>query len=1265
MRERVCKNCGGREYEVVGQNMVKCMFCGTLYVDEHSSKEEEVLTVHGYELAREGKFDEAVEQFDKVLSLYPNSFEAFYGKALAKNKIVIYKNKNGLAKKPRFFGDTIVSILQDEDFQNAVKNAPPEVAKAYQDQAKRIERRKKNFEQIDQKLCYDVVLCCTRGVQGEFAELYESLKSALQEQEIKIFDPLQNKKDVEEEIFYAIKKAKVLLFLANDEKVFKDNVDKSVFDRFLYFINKREKAKSSLILCFDQEKLSLSDFPANLQFCQSVINTTSSTFLQDVVLCVKNAIKNAIKETAKLNTVEVKFVDPEKKKYVQTQSVETVQLGQYYVENVQSSETNKINWIFLVLKNGDFDTAKQLIISELEKDPNNSRLLLAKLLLDTKSATEEEFFSKISNFQDKESIDKFLMFADKDSAENFVDNWEKLVQKIDSVEHYNQFLLYLAKFNTPNREEFIRSAENKAVESMDEQLIQSVLQCFDKTDVDRFVEFYFLIGQKNDNVEYYQKILEIDPGHSQAHMALFLQHFKTDEEILSYKNAQELADIFQYLDEDERNKFVDTVIHLILPRAYLNLQAAQDQLDFYLSYVVDANELKEKLTNIAQFLLKKSYFSAAEKYVSIAISKCEKTAELYFLLILIKCHCKDENDLIKSAVKVTDLTEWETVIALSDEAEAEKYAKIISKANKFRGEKLPLAKESEDVAGLKAKLAEFLERNNKILVEFEKENPNSKGANYYKLQLLPFEKLLKKLDNPLSEEEFFELQKNLKNRFEAMDLTAEASINVSQIHEKETLLGKVKPVQAKREKEEETTKEKTPEEKKEFLRKFCFIFLECFPVLFLSLLLCICIAMPKEVYLYFSQASLVAMILICFIIGASNFIYFFAKRKSMKLSTKIATLFLVVCSVLNLLLFLFGGYIFPSKIEVNNEKEFQTLISNASNCTLVLENDLDMQNIKWKSANFFGTIEGNGHTIKNLHFKDKSVVGLIKSNSGVVRNLNVILAEHEYYYPSCFGVIAQTNRGTIENCTVSGKLTVYLQKDGVFGGIVGELKGGKVENCTVNIDLTITCNGANTRVGGAVGKITASASLLENKINFTATAKQNRSQNAKIGTLVGEISDKNAKVERNFMQTNITCSGEANSLLVAGLVGSGNSASKNNHCQGIVDTTAVTGSGIVAGLYGRFENADLSQTVSKSYSLLEMNLGEFVKGGALVGELNGKIEDCFSTTSDTLFVQKKSVWAILNNCYGKEQMAGKYYLEALKFDPQIWDIHENTYPTLK
>ena len=221
MREGVCKNCGGKNYKVVGQNMVKCMFCGTLYVDELASKEEEVLVVGAFEKLRGLKFDEAIEEFDKILELYPNSFNSFYGKALAKHKIVFY------GKRPRFF-DTPSSILEDEDFLSAIKNAPPEEQKELELNAKKIESVVTSYTENDG---YDVVVCSFSN-ENETNLPLENYKTYV-----------VDSKDKEEETFFALKTCKALVVCANDSKGYVSL--KHVFDRYKYFVYRKEKSKNS------------------------------------------------------------------------------------------------------------------------------------------------------------------------------------------------------------------------------------------------------------------------------------------------------------------------------------------------------------------------------------------------------------------------------------------------------------------------------------------------------------------------------------------------------------------------------------------------------------------------------------------------------------------------------------------------------------------------------------------------------------------------------------------------------------------------------------------------------------------------------------------------------------------------------------------------------------------------------------------------------------------------------------------------------------
>jgi hypothetical protein len=215
--------------------------------------------------------------------------------------------------------------------------------------------------------------------------------------------------------------------------------------------------------------------------------------------------------------------------------------------------------------------------------------------------------------------------------------------------------------------------------------------------------------------------LDIDEGHVQSNLAILLQHFKTDEEKLTYRNREELEGIFKFLNEETRGQFVGAIVNIIMPVAFLNTKQATEQLDFYLSYVANDEQLVKLLKSISGKFLEMNFFKLAEKYLTIAISKDKNDAELYWSLIKIKAHCKNDNELIMSGIKISKMPEWETLISLSNEKETEKYAEIASKINLYNGEHLAFKQEMLDREEVTQKLQEFLDRNNKILLEMEEQ----------------------------------------------------------------------------------------------------------------------------------------------------------------------------------------------------------------------------------------------------------------------------------------------------------------------------------------------------------------------------------------------------------------------------------------------------------------------------------------------------------------------------------------------------------------
>lgn len=158
---------------------------------------------------------------------------------------------------------------------------------------------------------------------------------------------------------------------------------------------------------------------------------------------------------------------------------------------------------------------------------------------------------------------------------------------------------------------------------------------------------------------------------------------------------------------------------------------------------------------------------------------------------------------------------------------------------------------------------------------------------------------------------------------------------------------------------------------------------------------------------------------------------------------------------------------------VNNEKGLKNLAELVNNgetdINITLNTDLNLTNMEWtpigtESQPYTGTFDGNNYTITGLTVNQtRNYVGLIGciGSDGTVKNVkleNVNITGDGYFV----GGVAGTNYGTIENCSVDGTLTNYVQ---YLGGVVGD-NLGSIIGCSSS--GTITGTGPN--VGGIGGQ---------------------------------------------------------------------------------------------------------------------------------------------------------------------------------------------------
>ncbi len=161
--------------------------------------------------------------------------------------------------------------------------------------------------------------------------------------------------------------------------------------------------------------------------------------------------------------------------------------------------------------------------------------------------------------------------------------------------------------------------------------------------------------------------------------------------------------------------------------------------------------------------------------------------------------------------------------------------------------------------------------------------------------------------------------------------------------------------------------------------------------------------------------------------------------------------------------------------------------NNYAGYTVVLEDDIDLQNALWtpignNAANrFYGNLDGNGHTISNLRISaENSRKGLIGCAGGTFSVTDLTI---DNAYVSGSGAIGafvgwcDGAKATFENLTLTGDVKLRGWNGGV-GGILGQNPNGSVYASNITVDVNegsyVSTEGNNyyhDYVGGVFGQI--------------------------------------------------------------------------------------------------------------------------------------------------------------------------------------------------
>ena len=246
LKNYVCEKCGG-ELKDMGEGRYLCPYCRTEFFKETTLPDELVLDLHSANRERSlQRFEDALNEYDRIISSYPDCFDAYWGATLSDYGIQYEKDYDG-RMIPTVHRYSEVPVFENSYYQNAEKYCKNENEK------ERIEKSATEIEKIRAEIKktvgtqqpYDIFLCYKESPADgktlytpEFkwaSNLYIDLTSL----GYRVFFAKESlpasKGDYEAHIFPALKSAKLMLILTSSIEHVNSVWVKNEWSRFLRF----------------------------------------------------------------------------------------------------------------------------------------------------------------------------------------------------------------------------------------------------------------------------------------------------------------------------------------------------------------------------------------------------------------------------------------------------------------------------------------------------------------------------------------------------------------------------------------------------------------------------------------------------------------------------------------------------------------------------------------------------------------------------------------------------------------------------------------------------------------------------------------------------------------------------------------------------------------------------------------------------------------------------------------------------------------------
>ena len=307
-----CKMCGGELTLVPGSTVCTCEYCGTKQTVPSADNEKKMtLFARANRILRDCEFDKAAGVFESIVADFPQEAEAYWGLVLCRYGIEYVDDPATGKKVPTCHRSSFESVMDDANYQQAVKNADTVAKEVYRAEGAQIEELRRDIIAVSSREePYDIFICYKEtdenGERTEDSVLAQDAYDALTEKGYRVFFSritLEDKLGVEFEphIFAALNSAKIMLAFGTDYERYEAVWVKNEWSRFLQLIAKGEK--KTLIPCY--KGIKPEDMPKEFTRLQAQ-DMSKLGAMQDLVRGVEKILPREKKVTSESSGDSVK-----------------------------------------------------------------------------------------------------------------------------------------------------------------------------------------------------------------------------------------------------------------------------------------------------------------------------------------------------------------------------------------------------------------------------------------------------------------------------------------------------------------------------------------------------------------------------------------------------------------------------------------------------------------------------------------------------------------------------------------------------------------------------------------------------------------------------------------------------------------------------------------------------------------------------------------------------------------------------------------------